>query len=451
MPDLKRSAARGNNDVASCGPSQALLAAQRRLEQLRAERQWPRRASVEIFRPQALDHQPAPAGHPFRDRHPPQPVPPTHDAPGTNDTNVNYERIKDENVTGYRRSDSSLTGAKVPPTTVRLQPALALAILGAEQAPAGRIWLLLRLLDEAGQGWLPADHVREQLTRKKSSSRKESKTAVCGRRQLRNLLNQGQGIFWETQQAQDRSRDRIWLKSPARVAVALGLERLAGRPEEIPLASLLGGIGRVRAHFYATFHSGRQTGADPGAPISRARLADLTHVPPRTQRLYDETAGIKRQANYAIGPDYNKENIQERAWQHGRAVFKFIDHQGKQGHAGRRYVAWRLPNSYAIADGFIADNAAPSGKRKRNNKRPVDLVTIGAQGNDRSLIRCPRQATTLFHPDGGAAGKAYNGDCSVDAYWPEPGQASRAGRPVKIWQVIGRSPSRRGGNCLPGL
>jgi hypothetical protein len=404
---------------------------------LRAERQRPRRASVEIFRPQVLDHQPAPAGHPFRDRHPPQPVPPTQDTP---EPNVNNERIKDENVTG-----ESGTEAKVPPTTVRLQPALALAILGAEQAPAGRIWLLLRFLDEAGQGWLPADRVREQLTRKKS------KIAVCGRRQLRNLLNQGQGIFWETQQAQDGSRDRIWLKSPARVAAALGLERIAGRPVKIPLASLLGGIGQVRAHFYATFHSRRQAGADPGAPISRARLADLTHVPPRTQRLYDETAGVKRQANYAVGPDYNKENIQERAWHHGRAVFKFVDHQGRLGHAGRRYVAWRLPNSYAIVDGFIDDNAAPSGKRKRNNKRPVDLVTIGAQGNDRSLIRCPRQPTTLFYPDGGAAGKAYNGDCSVDAYWPEPGQASRAGRPVKIWQVIGRSTSRRGGNCLPGL
>ena len=422
-----------------------MLAAQRRLEQLRTERQRPRRASLAIFRPQALNHQPAPAGHPFSDLQTPEPVPPTQDATASaNDTNVNNERIKDESVT-RQGSDSSLTGAKVPPTTVRLQPALALAILGAEQASAGRIWLLLRFLDKAGQGWLPADLVREQLTQKESSSR------VCGRRQLRNLLNRGQDIFWERQQDQAGSRERIWLKSPARVAAALGLERLAGRPVEIPLAALLGGIGQVRAHFYATFHSSRQAGADPGSPISRARLADLTHVPPRTQRLYDETAGIKRQANYAVGPDYNKENIQERAWQHGRAVFKFVDHQGKQGHAGRRYVAWRLPNSYAIADGFIDDNAAPSGKRKRNNKRPVDLVTIGAQGNDRSLKRCPRQPTTLFHPDGGAAGKAYNGDCSVDAYWPEPGQESRAGRPVKIWQVIGRSASRRGGNCLPGL
>ncbi len=351
-----------------------------------------------ISRPAAAKHQPAP----LSDLQPPDPgLPPLEPNP---------------NAIGESVHNESFAGADVQRSTVRLQPAMALAILAAEQAAAGRIWLLLRFFDEAGQGWLPADQVREQLTGKKRDARGERRNHVCGRRQLRNLLNQGQGIFWERQPAKAGSRERIWLKSPARVAAALGLERLAGRPVEIPLSALLGGIGRVRAHFYATFHSGRQGGAEPGAPISRARLAALTHVPPRTQRLYDQAAGVQRQANYAVGADYTDENIQERAWQHGRAVFKFVDHQGKQGHAGRRYVAWRLPNSYAIADSFTDENAAPSGKRKRNNKRPVDLVTIGAQGNDRSLKRCLRQPKTLFHPDGGTAGKAYNGDCSLDAY-----------------------------------
>ena len=416
MPDLERSADRGNDKVFAIGPSQSLLAAQRRLEQLRAERQRPRRSPVAIFRPPKPNHHAKPAGYPFTDLQTPAAVPPPKDSTeSANNVNVLNE---------------SFTKAKTPPA-VRLQPALALAILGAELVPAGRIWLLLRVLDEAGRGWLPSDRVREQLTRK------ESKTRVCGRRQLRNLLNQGQGIFWTRQHSRAGSQERLWLKSPARVAAALGLERLAGRPVEIPLAVLLGGIGRVRAYFYASFHGSRQSGVDPGAPISRARLATLTHVPPRTQRFYDGAARVKRIANYAVGADYTTENIRERAWQHGRAVFKFIDHQGKQGHAGCSYVAWRLPNSYAI------DGQASSDKEKRNNKRPVDLVTIGAQGNDRSLQGCPRPPKTLFHPDGGAAGQAYNRDCNVDAYWPEPGNPSRAGsRPVVIWQVICRTTSR---------
>ena len=343
---------------------------------------------------------------------------------------------------GERAAEGSIKHSQSP-FTVRLQPALALAILGAEQAPAGRIWLLCRYLDEAGRGWLATDQVRDQLTREESLSR------VCGRRQLRNLLNQGQGIFWERRPAQAGRRERIWLRSPARVAESLGLERLAGRPVDIPLAALLGSIGRVRAHFYASFHDGRQDGDAPGAPISRSTLARLTHVPPRTQRLYDQAAGVQRTANYAVGAEYSCENIQERAWQHGRAAFRFVDHQGRQGHAGRRYVAWRLPNSYAI----IAYSASGStDKRKRNNKRPVDLVTIGAQGNDRALQGCPPQPKSLFHAHGSAAGKAYNRDSGIDAYWPESVQPSRAGsRLVKMWQVIGHSASRRGGNLLPGL
>ncbi len=377
--------------------------------------------------PPVSDYPLSPAGRPLGDgqKTPSLPAPPN-----------SAERVAEGNIKNGQ-----------PPFTVRLQPALALAILGAGQAPAGRIWLLCRYLDEAGRGWLATDQVREQLTREESDSR------VCGRRQLRNLLNQGQGIFWERQPAQAGCRERIWLRSPARVAVSLGLERLAGRPVDIPLAALLGSIGRVRAHFYASFHDGRQDGEAPGAPISRSTLARLTHVPPRTQRLYDQAAGVQRTANYAVGAEYSSENIQERAWLHGRAAFKFVDHQGRQGRAGRRYVAWRLPNSYAITDNSV--NGGPD-KRKRNNKRPVDLVTIGAQGNDRSLKGCPRQPKNLFHVHGSAAGKAYNRDSGIDAYWPESVQPARArlragSRLVKMWQVIGRSASRRGGNLLPGL
>ena len=416
MPDLDRSADTRSACAADIGPSPALLAAQRRLEQLRAERQRPRRRPIAIFRPPESHRQPTPA-----------------------------EPVEAELVEVSANAIVRVATIKPPPTTVRLHPALSLAILGAELASAGRIWLLLRVLDDTGQGWLATDQVREKLTRK------ESRTRVCGRRQLRNLLSQGQGIFWTRQLANDGGRERIWLRSPARVAAALNLERLSGRPVEIPLEALLGGIGQVRANFYATFHRARQNGDDYGAPISRTRLADLTHVPPRTQRLYDEAAGVKRQANYAVGAEYNSENIRERAWRHGRAVFQFVDHQGKQGPDGRIYVAWRLPNSYAIDSASYGGAASPD-KRKRKDKRPTDLVTIGAQGNDRSLKRSSRQSKTLFHADGGAAGQAYNRDCYVDAYWPGPGYPAPVGsRPVTIWQVIGRSAPQRGGNLLPGL
>jgi len=314
------------------------------------------------------------------------------------------------------------------PATVQIQADLALAILKAELAAAGRVWLLLRLLDQKGQGWLPAGLAHEHLTRK------EALYHLCGRRQLRNLLNQGEGIFWSRQPARARSPERIWLKSPTRVAAALGLDRLPNRRVTLPLTALLGGMGQVRAYLYATFHSKRHTpdGDHYSAPISRARLATITQVPPRTQRLYDKAAGVKQRANYAVGDRYSPDNHRERAWQHGRAVFQFFDQRGKQGPPGRRYIAWRLPNSYAID--LRADRPR---KRKGVNRRPVGLVTTGAQGNGRSNPGCQRQSLTLFHADGRAAGKAYNRDSCLDAYWPAancviPGKSRRPA----TWHVL---------------
>lgn len=419
MPDLDRSDVFGSVGASEISPSPSLLAAQRRLEQLRAARQQPRRRTAAICWPAAQKQQAS-------------------------------ARVNDRAFLGSPADSpafiSSATSAKAEksPATVRIHPVLALAMLKAEQAAAGRIWLLLRFLDTEGRGWLPSELVRGKLTQQ------EANTRVCGRRQLRNLLRQGEGTFWEHQQAQAGCRERIWLRSPSRVATALGLERLTGRPVHIPLAALLGGIGQVRAHFYASFHHGRQAGDDSGAPISRARLATLTNVPPRTQRLYDGAAGIRRQANYAVGADYSIQNMRERAWRHGRAVFQFVDHQGRQGPAGRRYVAWRLPNSYVINN--KANSGANPGKREINNRQPADLVTTGAQGNGRELKHCLGQSKTLFHPDSSVAGQAYNLDCSTDAYWPDRLDGSRDGhRPVLIWQVIGRSDTRPGGNLLPGL
>jgi len=286
-------------------------------------------------------------------------------------------------------------------------------MLGQELATAGRIWLLLRTIDKEGRGWLQLEQVREQLTTTKSPLR------VCGWRQLRNLLQQGKGVFWE------RDKERIWLTSVAKVATALGVSRLNGRPVSLPVEILLGGVGQVRAHFYATFHSGRRE----NNPISRSKLKDITHVPERTQRLYEQKAGVTVQPNFAVGSRYSTEQAQERSWRHGRALFEFIDHHGKQGPAGGRYVAWRLPNSYEGNH-----KPCPRGRQKKINQQ-IDLVNLGAQGND--LLDepsiSPRQR--LYHQSGQGAGKAYNRDGTVDAYW-SPGRGRSRTCPTSLWQVI---------------
>ena len=100
---------------------------------------------------------------------------------------------------------------------------IGLAMLRRGLAAPGRLWLLLRHLDGDGRGWVTVAEARARLTGKGAPLR------ICGWRQLRNLLRQGQGIFWE------RDGERIWYRSTLRVADALGVERLTGRPVDLPL------------------------------------------------------------------------------------------------------------------------------------------------------------------------------------------------------------------------
>lgn len=375
-------------------------------------------------------------------------------APGSSVDNASY-RVKQP-----PRAEQLSQPEQLPqPESVKLYPDIALGMLQDGQAGAGRIWLLLRHLDVEGRGWLAMDVVRQQLTGRDSATR------VCGWRQLRNLLRQGEGVYWKREAipahksgptagrgptggwGKSSAAGRIWLKSAAKVAVALGVERLSRRPVALPVQVLLGGMGQVRAHFYASFHSGRRS----NNPISRATLERITHVPERTQRNYEKAAGVTGQRNIAVGQRYSTKEAQERAWRHGRATFEFIDRNGEQGPAGQRYVAWRLPNSY-----LGCHEPSPTGRQKKINQQ-IDLVNSGAQGNDLCLsvaqdlsnaqaVRAPATSdrSLLFHPSGLEAGKAYNRDQAVDAYWPErssgPGPGSPRGlgtpcswRPIRVW------------------
>ncbi len=425
--------------AADLAPSTALLEANRRLYELREATQADRSGVVSAERPSVKGGQPP--GRPG----------PTRQATGANTsiaTNLPRPRawhlarhlgwdspaitVVFRSMCGQRFEEKTFETAgrapwtaarfiKAPPPeivdpravkdTAKLYPDLALGMLHRNQAAAGRIWLLLRHLDRPGRGWLRIDLIQEKLTKT------NEKLRVCGRRQLRNLLQQGRGIFWE------QDKERVWLNSAARVAMALGVERLTVRPVELPVAILLGGIGRVRAHFYASFYSGRKS----ANPISRARLERITRVPERTQRVYEQQAGVTSQRNLAVGERYSGKEVQNRAWRHGRAVFEFIDAKGTQGPPGRRYVAWRLPNSYQGCH-----ELSPRGRQRKINKQ-IGLVHYGAQGNGLVRANARRRVDRLFHRNGLEAGRAYNRGSCRDIYWTS--LEDRSGS-CRIWQVI---------------
>jgi hypothetical protein len=306
--------------------------------------------------------------------------------------------------------------------TIRLYPDIAMAMLKQQFVASGRIWLLLHYLDEDGCGWVNIDEARERLTRKTAVLR------VCGWRQLRKLLAQGEGVFWQ------RHNKRIWLRSITKIAAALGVQRLSGLPVALPLAILLQSVGTIRAHFYASFHSGRSREGSHSQPkpVGREKLQQLGHISRRTQRRYEQRANVHCQHNYAIARRYSAESHQEQAWKRGRAVFLFTDYQGKLGRKGATYTAWQLPNSYEGPH----DRQA-RGQQKRINRELADLYMKGMTGNGkfsdpdkRSQMPGPYRC---FFADGLSAGENYNRFPKQDAYWRS--NQNRGGG-YQLWHLL---------------
>jgi hypothetical protein len=274
----------------------------------------------------------------------------------------------------------------------------------------------LRYLDEEGRGSLRIDIITQQLTQKTSTIH------LCGKRQLRNLLRGGEGVFWE------RDEEHVWLASAARVACALGVERLTGRPVALPIAALLKGIGQFRAHLYTAFHSGRAKESAPGKegmPIGRATLTSITGVSRRSQRAYEERTGVQTQANYAVGEQDAVAAAQRRAWRQGRALFKFRDYRGCQGKRGRAYLAWQLPNSYSCPH-----DQRPKGRQKRINRKLADLFMKGMTGNGEGKVE------RRYWYTGKLAARAYGRGPDRDKYWP--GQRLRV-KQRRLWYLISDS------------
>lgn len=272
------------------------------------------------------------------------------------------------------RPAKSPPGATSQALQVKAYPTLLIAAYKANLAPAARVYLLLQAVDQEGRGHIETAQARALLSGKSSSWR------IVGDRQLRKILAQGAGIFWT------RRDDRLWLHGPARIAQALDAGRLSGDPVLIPVASLLAGIGESKAAFYAAWHAGRK---EHDKPISRMphpekehkSIQELTGVPKSTQRRYEQIAGIKQSPQWQIEPYKNKAQEEAHAWAHGRASFKFVDHVGKAGARGARYLVKVIPNTYTAPL-----ERAPRGRQRKANRR-IDLVNTLARGNGPKICR----------------------------------------------------------------
>ena len=298
------------------------------------------------------------------------------------------------------------------PDTIRAYPTLLTAFLNNGIVPIGRIYLLLRVIDRAGRGWLDVDDLRQALTDKSSA------LYVCGWRRLRQILAQGDDVCWH----RDRN-GRIWLYSPVRIASVLGCGRLRGLAILLPVKSLLSGIQKVRASFYASFHAGRKD----DNPISRKSLRNVTNVSQSSQRTYDRVAGIVRHVNYVLLKQYKESDLHEAYWKYGKGVFKFTDDQGMAGFPGVTYLARQLPNSYTVEQ----MQQTEKGRMKKINKQ-IDLVTNEVPGNDLKMV------DRLYFSGVVQAGKSYNRMPEHDCYFPQIHMAKQhtTRYTVNLWRCL---------------
>jgi hypothetical protein len=293
--------------------------------------------------------------------------------------------------------------------SVKLYPGIGLAMLRHGMSAPGRLWLMLHHLDPVGRGAFRVDIIKEQLTTKNSDP------YLCGKRQLRNLLRDGEGLFWT------RDKTHVWLHSAARVAHVLGVARLTGQPVALPVSALLEGIGAFRAHLYAAFHSGRVragSGATKGSPpdkrampIARDTLTSLSGAGRSSQRAYEARLRLRPQANFAMGETASETNKEERAWHQGQALFELRDYRGEQGKQGKSYLAWQLPNSYGGQH-----QQRPKGRQKRINRQLRDLVMKGMPGNveTEGEAQAPEKR---YYPNGRSAGQARGPRVGQERYW----------------------------------
>ena len=334
-------------------------------------------------------------------------------------TNPVLSEAEGNTQTTFSNDQHPLVDSRQTNSWVKLYPDIGLGMLRQELTAPGRLWLMLRYLDREGSGVLRIDILTQHLTKRSSPMR------LCGKRQLRNLLQDGEGVYWT------RDKEHIWLRSAAKVAYALGVERLTGRPVALPVAALLDGIGTFRAHLYTAFHSGRTKDTPYGEqamPIARETMNELSGVGRSSQRAYEGRVGIEVQANFAVGDISTKENQENRAWVQGPALFELKDYRGQQGKKGKTYLAWQLPNTY-----IGQHRHRPRGRQKRINRELKDLVMKGMPGNVEGTNDM-QKPEKVYYPNGKLAARAYGRDPERELYWKR--YRTGNGR-FDLWQQLG--------------
>ena len=301
--------------------------------------------------------------------------------------------------------------------TIKIQPSLYTAVMREGLAKVARILLIAQLVDSDRNGHVPLDALRQFI----------DANNIMGQRQLRKLLREGVGLFW------DRTKTHIDTYAPHVIAVKVGVSHFSGRPVYVPSTAVIGSTKEFKAAIYAAFHAGRewQGRGEVKKPIARETMQGIMGVSSSTQQDYDSIANVRTEKNIAI---LATNDAQEAAWQTDGGAFPFTDWNGKNGKKGGVYIARQLPNDY-----HSKLKTASRANTIRTNERlnaKMDNMGINAEASERTGNRAIRQMADesdvckLYAKDGKQAEKLDKGFWrGTGGVWFEQKQETRTPYP----------------------
>lgn len=251
---------------------------------------------------------------------------------------------------------------------VRVYPALWAQARQNGLDNALRVYWLAYHLEPSKGGKLTIAQLREALTGKDSELR------AFGWRRLRQILREGEGVLW-TRRDDAAGELCLWRHSPARVLLALGGERLRGRPVAVDARDIAAGKHAYSSAMLSAWHAGRRSN---DAPISQGSVRQATAVAESTQRTYQKTAQIQTTRNIALtGKQYTPDAHRAALFEMGAGVFVMR----KRSKSGAYYtqLAYALPNSYTSKLETL-----PRGRTRKINRH---LVTNAERGKDGQIQR----------------------------------------------------------------
>lgn len=238
---------------------------------------------------------------------------------------------------------------------VKLWPMMGISAARRGEGGAWRAYALAKSLDKSGTGAIHLAEL-ESLAVELGIHPKTWRRSLAAARRL-TLIH-------------DRSNcpGLIALAGHAAAAVLLGCDYIGTRPASIRAGDLTG--KGWRSHVWAAYeatHGGRQ--------ISRAKQEQLTGVPVRTQRAYDNQAGVDRRAHYAVSERPADELTGSSEFENHPGAFLFYDKKRRCNT-----LAWRLPDSRTTS-------AAVSLQRGRSKKIIKAVKRLQFQRpNDSSIL-----------------------------------------------------------------